>query len=73
MRLAALLTSSSERVQLSVCRALNNLLTMPEVRSRVAEKAQVCTPASVQVRLRAIPNLFEFQLSFIVSCRLCWA
>ena len=50
MRLAALLTSSSERVQLSVCRALNNLLTMPEVRSRVAEKAQVCTPASVQVR-----------------------
>lgn len=54
--LAALLTSSSERVQLSVCRALNNLLGLPEVRTRSADKSQVCTPAAVQALLAMTLN-----------------
>lgn len=42
MRLAALLNAPSERVQISVCRALVNLLKLPDIRSRSQDKAQVC-------------------------------
>lgn len=52
-RLAALLSSSSERVQISSCRALLNLLRLAGIRSKPEEKQAVCSPST----LRALLNM----------------